>query len=62
MNVKINEGCIGCGLCEGTCSSVFSMNVDGKAQVNKQPDESEITLVQDAIDLCPAKVIEMSKW
>lgn len=31
MKVKINEGCIGCGLCEGACSEIFSINDDGKA-------------------------------
>lgn len=62
MKVKINAGCIGCGLCEGACSKVFSLKDDGKAQVDKQPDESELSQVQEAIELCPAQVIELSNW
>lgn len=62
MKVKIREGCIGCGLCEGTCPIIFSINDDGKAQVDKQPDQSEVSQVQEAIELCPARVIELSNW
>ncbi|MHC1722220.1 MAG: ferredoxin [Aminipila sp.] len=62
MKVKINPGCIGCGLCEGTCPNVFSLKDDGKAQVDKQPNESELSQVQEAIELCPVQVIELSNW
>lgn len=60
--VRIVEGCMGCGLCEGTCPNVFCMDEDGKAQVCKQPDESDNSKVQDAADLCPASVIEITKF
>lgn len=62
MRVIINEGCIGCGTCEGTCSKVFSINFDGRAQVDKQPDQSELSQVRDAVELCPVKIIELSNW
>ena len=31
MKYVVNEGCIGCGLCAGTCQEVFSMGDDGLA-------------------------------
>ena len=62
MKIIINEGCIGCGLCEGACPDFFSINDDGKAQVDKQPDLRDLSQIQDVIELCPANVIELSKW
>ena len=31
MKATVNEDCIGCGLCEGTCPDVFSISDDGVA-------------------------------
>ena len=31
MKYFVNDGCIGCGLCAGTCPNVFSMSDDGVA-------------------------------
>ena len=31
MKYFVNDGCIGCGLCAGTCPDVFSMSDDGVA-------------------------------
>lgn len=28
MKYKVNDGCIGCGLCESTCPKVFSIQGD----------------------------------
>ena len=37
MKFKVNENCIGCGLCEGTCPAVFHMTDAGVAEAI--PDE-----------------------
>ncbi len=31
MKFKVNENCIGCGLCANTCPDVFSMADEGSA-------------------------------
>lgn len=61
MNVKVNENCIGCGFCVGTCPDVFSMtdadvaeaNVDGVDLKKQKP------LIREAADGCPVNAIEV---
>ena len=36
MKYKVNDGCIGCGVCEATCPEVFTL-VDGVAVASKDP-------------------------
>lgn len=52
------DGCIGCGLCEGTCPNVFRMAEDGLAEVyvDEVPKESENEAIE-ARDNCPVSVI-----
>ena len=38
MKYVVNEGCIGCGLCAGTCPAVFSMGDDGVAVAIEKVD------------------------
>lgn len=59
--VKIIEGCISCGLCEGICPNVFRMDDDGMAVVYKQPDASDNSQVQEAAQNCPVSVIKISE-
>lgn len=59
MNVKINDGCIGCGLCADTCSKVFQMNDDNVAKVISQPSGDDEFSTQEAADNCPVGVIEV---
>lgn len=42
MHITIErDGCISCGLCEGTCPSVFRIAEDGLAEVHHQPETAE---------------------
>ena len=42
MHITIErDGCISCGLCEGTCPSVFRIAEDGLAKVHHQPETAE---------------------
>ena len=43
MKATVNEDCIGCGLCEGTCPDVFSISDDGVAVAIEEdvPEEAE---------------------
>lgn len=59
MNASINrDGCIGCGLCAGTCPEVFQMADDGLAEVylDPVPDNLSDSALQ-AMNECPVSVI-----
>ena len=52
MKATVNEECIGCGLCEGTCSD------DGVAVAIEEdvPEDAE-DAAQEAADNCPVSAI-----
>ena len=58
MKASVNEDCIGCGLCEGTCPDVFSIGDDGVAHAieGDVPEDSEDG-AQEAADNCPVSAI-----
>lgn len=52
--------CVGCGMCEGTCPAVFSMNEEGQAQaIAGEIPEGELSAVEDAKDSCPVGAISL---
>lgn len=59
MKFKVNETCIGCGLCEGTCPAVFHMTDAGQAEAipDVVPQEEEANAVA-AMEGCPVGAIE----
>ncbi len=59
MKYIVNDGCIGCGLCEGTCPKVFSMTESGvaKAIEGEIPEDCEADAAE-AMNGCPASAIE----
>ena len=59
MKYVVNGGCIGCGLCEGTCPEVFSMTDEGTAKAIEPevPAESEAAAAE-AKNGCPVGAIE----
>lgn len=59
MKVTIDRsGCIGCGLCAGTCPEVFRMDDEGKAETYAQPDKDSEDAAKEAEENCPASVIK----
>lgn len=61
MYIEIDRGgCISCGLCEGTCPSVFRMAEDGLAEVYHQPETAgEQADAESAAGGCPVAVIHV---
>ena len=55
MKATVNEDCIGCGMCEGTCPDVFAINDDGVAEATVDAEDA----AQEAADNCPVSAIEV---
>ena len=60
MNATVNENCIGCGLCAGTCLEVFSMGDDGLAHGGVVPG-ALLDTAQEARDGCPVNAISIEE-
>ncbi len=59
MKYFVNENCIGCGLCAGTCPGVFSLSDDGvAAAIETDVPEEALDSAAEAKDNCPAGAIE----
>ena len=59
MKYFVNDGCIGCGLCEGTCPEVFSMSDEGVAvAIDSEVPEGALDSAAEAMDGCPVGAIE----
>jgi ferredoxin len=58
MKYYVNEECIGCGLCEGTCPEVFSMSDEGTATaIDGEVSEEVLASAAEAMDGCPVGAI-----
>ena len=59
MKFFVNEGCIGRGLCAGTCPSAFSMTEDGVARaIDTDVPASALEEAEEAKNCCPEEAIE----
>ncbi|MGN1419758.1 MAG: ferredoxin [Acutalibacteraceae bacterium] len=58
MKFFIEDGCIGCGLCQETCPEVFALNDDGLAEVIAEADAENESSAIEAKENCPVSVIE----
>lgn len=62
MKVTIDKsGCIGCGLCAGTCPEVFRIGEDGLAEVYAQPSGEQESSAREAEGNCPVSVIQTTE-
>lgn len=61
MNAHVNSNCIGCGLCTGICSAVFTMADEGVAAARDEIAPEYEAQVQEAAESCPVNAIEIQK-
>ena len=58
MKYRVNEECIGCGLCAGTCPEVFSMGDGVAVAIETDVPEEALDSAAEAKDGCPVGAIE----
>ena len=59
MKYIVNQNCIGCGVCEGVCPEVFSMNSQGLAEaIDEDVAPSDEEAAAEAMESCPVDAIE----
>ena len=59
MKFVVTDGCIGCGMCEGTCPEVFSMNANGVAEaIRDDVADENIEAATSACEDCPVGAIQ----
>jgi len=59
MKYKVNENCIGCGICASMCPEVFKMTDAGVSEAIKENVPSELAAsAGEAKESCPAEAIE----
>lgn len=62
MKAEIDrDGCIGCGVCAGTCPEVFRMADDGLAEAYAEVTEETLDMANTAADSCPVSVISVEE-
>ncbi|MBB5803628.1 ferredoxin [Saccharothrix ecbatanensis] len=60
ISVRADEGrCVGAGRCVISAPDIFDSDDDGIVTVLRQPDESTIADVREAVRLCPGRAISL---
>lgn len=61
MEVRINDECSACGICEDICPEVFELGDEhAEVKVNPVPAEYE-DKCREAAEECPSEAIEISE-
>ena len=58
MKYKVNDGCIGCCLCEYSCPEVFNIQGDVAVAIEGEVPESALASAAEAKEGCPVGAIE----
>lgn len=58
MKYRVNDGCIGCGLCAETCPEVFHMTEEGVAEALVEENLTAEEVAKGAKENFPAGAIE----
>lgn len=61
MKAKVNEGCISCGACVGTCPEVFRFGDEGTAEAYSEVTPELEESAKEARDGCPVAVIDIEE-
>lgn len=57
----VEEGCVGCYLCESVCPEVFEL-VDDRARVRPDVDlDRHEALIREVVETCPVHVIHLEE-
>lgn len=60
MKVKVNQDCIGCGMCIDICPEVFEYNDDGLSRAkSEEVSDSLKDSISEAQETCPVDAIEV---
>ena len=59
MFVRVNDACVGCGLCVNLCPGVFTMLSEGVAAARDEIAPEFSDQVREAAESCPASAIEI---
>lgn len=62
MKAFVDENiCISCGLCEGTCSEVFSLDTGVAVAIEDEISVDLEDMVKEACDGCPVQAISIEE-
>ena len=61
MFVRVNNACVGCGLCVNLCPGVFTMLAEGVAAARDEIFPEQIGQIREAAESCPVNAIELEE-
>ena len=61
MDVRVNNACIGCGLCVNLCPGVFTMLSEGMSAARDEIAPEFYDQIREAAESCPVSAIEIKE-